>query len=680
MRKRIVRVISLTLLGMFAVISVITRLIILDSYLDLERSYMEKDVARFLSAMDDEAQGLAATVKDWSEWDEMYAFVKERSLQFIEQNLADEDTYTNFKANLILIIDSSSRVVYQRAVDLATGKDLPFPSDLVSYLTAHQTLSPKRNSGVSGIALLAKGPLLFASHSIFDTQARMPPRGTLVMGRYLDAMEIDRLSRMTRLSVSIANLSSPGTPSDFRDAAAQISGEGAVLVKPLDAATVAGYARIVEAGGDKGLMVRVKAPRDIERQGVRGVAYVILSLAFIGIVNGVVVMLFLEKEFISRVHSLSAAVLTVGTSNAMSMRVSLSGTDEIAYLGAAINGMLDALERSTDELRRSEARNEALLAAVPDMIFRLAGDGTLIDFRWPARAPFRPLPKGVIGINLKNIPSVYPFIPPRIVERMLSAVSESAATGAPQVFEFQSMDEGTEHSFEARVVASGENESVIFIQEITAEKEAKEAQRKEILLKEIHHRVKNNLQVISSLLDLQARASNDARTIGLLRESQSRLRSMSLIHEKLYQAGDTMGISMDEYVSDLAIHLHNSFGAGSSSVKVEVDTRQIVLDMDVAVPCGLVINELASNALKYAFPEGRKGTVRIGLSWAEPEDIVLTVSDDGVGMPEGLDIRSPSTLGLRIVNILASQLRGKLELDRTGGTRFTLTFSKPGRA
>jgi two-component sensor histidine kinase len=389
------------------------------------------------------------------------------------------------------------------------------------------------------------------------------------------------------------------------------------------------------------------------------------------------VLVFLEKAVISRVHDLSADVLTVGTSNDLSLRVSHSGKDEIAYLGAAINGMLEALESSTGELRKIEARNAALLSAVPDMIVRVSRDGTLLDFRPAAEMPFRGISEGHIGMSLRRIHLDFPAVPAEAVEWAMGTAAASCPGEAPSVLDFSMEEDGKRRSLEARAVCGGENETVFFIRDVTAEKNLEEAQRKEIMLKEIHHRVKNNLQVISSLLDLQARASDNRHTAEVLRESRMRLHSMSIIHEKLYRSGDSSGIPVQEYVRDLVSNLRKSFAADPQAIGFRVNTEDLSLDMDVAVPCGLIINELVSNALKYAFPRGRKGEVRIGFQRGEAGRLVLEVGDDGVGLPPEVDVHSPSTLGLRIVNVLAGQLKGSLEASDDGGTTIRVSFPEP---
>lgn len=199
---------------------------------------------------------------------------------------------------------------------------------------------------------------------------------------------------------------------------------------------------------------------------------------------------------------------------------------------------------------------------------------------------------------------------------------------------------------------------------------------KEVLLREIHHRVKNNMQVISSLLNLQAKSIEDARLSKVFRESQSRVRAMALIHEILYQSGNLGRIDLGEYVSKLATSLVRMYGTEPDRINLNIGAQDVTLGIDDTVPCGLVINELLSNSLKYAFRDGRTGEIGIDAAPVNNGEIKLVVHDDGVGIPAEVDIRNTDTMGMRlVVGLVESQLGGRVDLDRDHGTRFTITFS-----
>jgi two-component sensor histidine kinase len=198
---------------------------------------------------------------------------------------------------------------------------------------------------------------------------------------------------------------------------------------------------------------------------------------------------------------------------------------------------------------------------------------------------------------------------------------------------------------------------------------------KEVLLQEIHHRVKNNLQVISSLLRLQSGYLNDQQILDIFRDSENRIRSMALIHEKLYRSPDLAQIDFGDYVRELAAFLFRSQSASSRSITLNVQADPVYLHVEAAVPSGLILNELISNALKHAFPDGRAGEISIKLWASDDGQLNLVVADNGRGLPPGLDFRATESLGLQLVNTLVDQLDGTLKLNGACGTEFRITFA-----
>jgi two-component sensor histidine kinase len=219
----------------------------------------------------------------------------------------------------------------------------------------------------------------------------------------------------------------------------------------------------------------------------------------------------------------------------------------------------------------------------------------------------------------------------------------------------------------------------VAISDITERKQAEEQiraslQEKEVLLQEIHHRVKNNMQVISSLLYLQADHIQDKQVRELFQESRQRVRSMALIHEQLYQSQDLGRIDFAEYIESLTHHLWRSHGA--SHVTLQLDIAPLLLSIEGAIPCGLIINELVSNAFKHVFPNGHTGEIWVELRSSESGQVTLIVKDNGVGLPPDFDLYHCTSLGLTLVNtLIKQQLKGTIEMrQQTRGTEFELTF------
>jgi PAS domain S-box-containing protein len=201
---------------------------------------------------------------------------------------------------------------------------------------------------------------------------------------------------------------------------------------------------------------------------------------------------------------------------------------------------------------------------------------------------------------------------------------------------------------------------------------------KEVLLKEIHHRVKNNMQVISSLVSLQADGAGNETVRNVLGDVNRRVRSMALVHEKLYQSSDLARIDFAEYARSLLGHLWGSYGHFTPGIQLKMGLEPVLLPVDLSVPCALILNELVSNALKHAFPKRNRGegVVTVWLRRLRKGRISLGVRDNGVGLPAGFDWRQARTLGLRLVQMLAGQIDAAVEISGREGTEFTITFGR----
>jgi len=218
---------------------------------------------------------------------------------------------------------------------------------------------------------------------------------------------------------------------------------------------------------------------------------------------------------------------------------------------------------------------------------------------------------------------------------------------------------------------------VLFIKNITDRKLAEEKikqslHEKEVLLKEVHHRVKNNLQIISSILNLQSSTISDKYILDLLKNSQDRIRSMSLIHELLYQTKDFSTINFLEYIRSISTNLFQSYNQ-NQNIDLVLELQPVALDLDLAIPCGLIINELITNSLKYAFEITGSGEVKIILSQSDDE-VKLIIEDNGKGFPSTIDFRDTESLGMQLVVSLVDQIDGEIKLESDSGTKYELRF------
>lgn len=224
----------------------------------------------------------------------------------------------------------------------------------------------------------------------------------------------------------------------------------------------------------------------------------------------------------------------------------------------------------------------------------------------------------------------------------------------------------------------GQKANLVDLRDITDRKKAEEdliksLKEKEILLREVHHRVKNNMQIISSLLNLQSQYVHEPKTRDILMDSQGRIKSMSMVHEELYHSPDLSSIKFKEYVEKLVSNIFFSNGVNMNLIHLIINIEEQEIDMDTALPLGLIINEIVTNSIKYAFPGEERGEISIELKSGDQES-VLTLADDGIGLPLNIKLDNTNTLGLQMVNNLIKQLDGNLKLDRTNGTKYEITF------
>jgi PAS domain S-box-containing protein len=321
---------------------------------------------------------------------------------------------------------------------------------------------------------------------------------------------------------------------------------------------------------------------------------------------------------------------------------------------------------------------ESILSELSDVVYSVSvADGSLLHLNAAAEVLYG-LPLAALRRNPAFwLDAVHPDDRPLLT----NAVAELMATGAKEwTYRIVRPDGEIRWVYNrGRVVRDRTGKPFridCLLTDITHRKEAEDRlqaslHEKELLLKEIHHRVKNNLTTVSSLLSLQEQHSQGKAVGEILREAMSRIRSMGLIHERLYQSPRLSEIDAADYFRSLSAELVRVYGHGN--VRLEIDADPFPLDIDSAIPCGLLINELLTNAIKYAFPDGRRGVIRIKLSPLPPTGFELEVSDDGVGFPPGLDPASVDSLGLSLVQLLTSQLNGTLVFSPGPGVSAHLT-------
>ncbi len=331
-----------------------------------------------------------------------------------------------------------------------------------------------------------------------------------------------------------------------------------------------------------------------------------------------------------------------------------------------------------ETLSRSERKYKTVFELAPDMIFVHDTSGIMIDLN-PGAARRLGYAREEI-VDRKGLLDVWSR---RDTERF-ECIREETLRDGEWLGEIESCTSSGQTWFcesHARVAELGGETIIIVMSRDVTERKRMEAQiqaalaEKEMLLREVHHRVKNNLQIICSLLTLQLRDGAGERARELIRESRSRILSMAMIHEKLYLSEGVHQVRFRDYVTDLVHEILGSFGSAAHSISVRLEIDDVAFRMKTAIPCGLILIELVSNAVKHAFPNGRRGEITVALHADGAHGRRLSVRDNGIGIPEGLKIAGLKSLGLRLVSDLARhQLQGRMGIARDGGTTVHVTF------
>lgn len=335
------------------------------------------------------------------------------------------------------------------------------------------------------------------------------------------------------------------------------------------------------------------------------------------------------------------------------------------------------LKKTEIALHESEKKYKNLANLLPQMVVELNKN---CEFTFANRAVFK-----LTGYTRGDIDGLKPYqlvIPEdqlRVKENILQIMNGEELEGIEYTAQRKDGSKFPIVVYCSKIIIDNKLVGIrAIILDYTELKEAKDKvqrslEEKEILLKEIHHRVKNNLMVISSLLDLQSNYIKDKSSRDMFLESQSRAKSMALIHERMYESTDLKRIDFGDYIRTLCMEIYRSLVHHPEKIKLQMDLQPVKVDINTAIPCGLILNELVSNAMKHAFPNDLEGELNIKF-YSKDEHLILSVKDNGIGFPQDIDFKNTKSLGLNIVNSLVGQIDGEIEMIRDDGTEFNITF------
>jgi len=340
------------IIGISLILYGVSQTILLEGFIEIEKQSISKNVERCVSVLHDDIEELNALNYDWSAWDDTYNFIQNANEEYIESNLVNS-TFTTIRVNVMLYFNSSGNLIFGKAVDLQNGTEVPIPQGLLNQIYENDVLlyHYSTDSNISGI-IIHKNAILISSLPILTSEDEGPVQGTLIMARYLDSAEIERLARLTQLSFNITIINKTKLPSYLQKEIPSME-KGEIFVHPIDEKSITGYAMLKDIYGKPALLLKIDMPREIYQQGKITLHYYTLSLISISFVFIILLLFLLDKSVLSRLVKLNSNVKNIAESGDASERVEIEGKDEITSLANEINNMLESLEKSEQEVRRA---------------------------------------------------------------------------------------------------------------------------------------------------------------------------------------------------------------------------------------------------------------------------------------------------------------------------------------
>jgi len=358
LRQKTLITIGITLIALIAILYGVSRTILLRSFAELETQTVRRNIERARSVLSESLADLSRSTADWAAWDDTYEFIENGNEDYIKTNLVD-GTFSELNVNLMLFVNTSGEIIFGKGFDLIKNETMPVPKCFLEHLSAHQTLLQHPDiESTEGIVLLSDGPVLLSSHPIVTSEDEGPIRGTLLMGRYLDAREIGHLAETLHLSLAMHRFEDSRTRSDLQTSNLPMLKESPAVIRPINEHTVVGYAQLNDMYGDPALVLSVDMPREMYQQARASLAYFLYSFIGLGLAFIMITLFLLERMVLSRLARLHGDVSNIGTSRDLDEGVSLPGKDEFSGLADRINSMLEALRESQRSLKRSHEELE----------------------------------------------------------------------------------------------------------------------------------------------------------------------------------------------------------------------------------------------------------------------------------------------------------------------------------
>jgi PAS domain S-box-containing protein len=638
--------------GLFAV----SWVVLMNGFTNIEEDFASENLGRASSALANELETLGRTTSEYAAWDQSYAYLHGKNLTYVKTEFPSS-TFMQLKVNFVVILDASGHKVFSKAFSLAKQEEAQLPSGLEEHLRPSSILAThnSESSKAAGILMLPSGPVLIDSRPVLKSNSEGPIAGTMIMGRLLDKGEIQRLSEMTRTPIEIARLDED-LPADFRVALTSISAERPTVTRTYDKESLAAYQKLNDIDGKPALVLRVLLPRTIYRQGHTSLLQFLMLLVAAGLIFGAATLYLLERVVLSRVRTLTEDITSIGASGDPSARLAVPGTDEIAYLGNAINAMLEDLETSQLDRHEGRTRLDALMEKMPAVLWTTDAE---LRFTSGMGAGLEIL--GLVSGEMAG-KSLYEYFHTDDPEFLAIAAHRKALAGERVTYEL----EWQKHIFESHVQPLRSTEGVVIgvigvALDITDRKHladqlrvSQKMQAVGELAGGVAHDFNNLLMIVKGhaemLLDRIADSSPARHNLEQIQGATDRAATLTrqllafsrkqVLQPKVIDLNDVVAGMIKMFARVIGENIELAFLPGSKLASVKADPGQME-----QVLLNLVVNA------RDAMPDGGRLTIetsnvevdRVSASQHPAMEagsyVVLVVSDTGCGMDAGTQAR-----------------------------------------
>lgn len=699
-------VIGVTLAVLIGVLFTLSAVVILGGFDTLEKNAAEEDMNRVMTAMGNDLIQMDTIAEEWAGMEGVREIFLTNGTAGQASPVSERD-FERLQYNLILFCDTSGTIVAGSMYDLNRHQPVLLPESLLANLAPENSLGKYSHElRLTGILRLSDGPMLIVMCPVYrNGSGDSPVLGTVIMGRYLDSLIIRHISAISKTSVEMFDYEDPHSPPEIITARSKFPAgqipfmyrvnenyyiyNASILTGLVNETSMVTYARINDIFGRPAVIMRMVIPRSIYNQGRMTTDSFIVLVFGACLLFGLVILFLLETTVLSRISLLNNEVNSVKKTRDSAQKVTAGGSDEIGRLAGSVNGMLCELDAMHAQVRvqlvQSEERFSIFFNSSTDIVFvfSLSAEGTPESITGVNDAGCRRLGYSREEFPALPLESLFAENPEEGVRGLMKNYEQQGHTAFESAFLTKEKESFPVDVYAHRFTGAGAPAVLAICHDITERKAAEQQvlsslQEKVILLREIHHRVRNTFQILISLMNLQIRDISDPGAQQAFRESQNRVRAMSYVYDKVIHSDDLATIDLAKYVRSLATHLASFYGTDSRTVTVGIDIRDVPVHIETAVTLGLVLNELISNSFRHAFPGGRKGRVTIAAT-QDAEHLTIIVKDDGIGLAAGTDWKSLGRLGFRLADIMVGQLQGTITLDQTEGVKFTIIIPATDR-